>query len=164
MRLLRNYGSKKKYHNECKGYNSRLDEMQAAFLRVKLKKLDEWNGRRRTLAAQYLTGLRGDRGLTLPFVPEWAEPVWHLFVVRHSRRDALQQKLSEAGIGTLTHYPIPPHLSGAYADRKLAPGDFPIAEDLAKSVVSLPMGPHLASSEAGLVVESVCQSSDTLRA
>jgi dTDP-4-amino-4,6-dideoxygalactose transaminase len=162
IHLLRNYGSKKKYHNECKGYNSRLDEMQAAFLRVKLKKLDEWNGRRRVVAAHYLTELGGDRGLSLPFVPEWAEPVWHLFVVRHPKRDALQQKLSEAGIGTLIHYPIPPHLSGAYADRKLGRGAFPIAENLADSVLSLPMGPHLARSETDLVIDSVCKSAAAL--
>src|SRR5262249_44140580 len=83
IRLLRNYGSKKKYFNDLKGYNSRLDELQAAFLRVKLQKLDEWNERRRTVAAQYLTGLKNGDSLTLPFVPSWAEPVWHLFVVRH---------------------------------------------------------------------------------
>jgi dTDP-4-amino-4,6-dideoxygalactose transaminase len=163
IRMLRNYGSKKKYYNECQGYNSRLDEMQAAFLRVKLKKLDEWNGRRRAVAAAYLTQLHGAYGLTVPFVPEWAEPVWHLFVIRHPRRDALQQKLSEAGIGTLIHYPIPPHLSGAYVDRKWGRGDFPIAEDLAGSVLSLPMGPHLARSAAGLVAESACQSAAVLR-
>ena len=80
---MRNYGSKKKYYNDCKGYNSRLDELQAAFLRVKLKKLDEWNGRRRTVAAQYLADLRALPGLILPFVPAWVDPVWHLFVVRH---------------------------------------------------------------------------------
>jgi dTDP-4-amino-4,6-dideoxygalactose transaminase len=158
IRLLRNYGSKKKYHNECQGYNSRLDEMQAAFLRVKLKKLDEWNGRRRAVAADYLTQWHRDHGLVLPFVPDWAEPAWHLFVVRHPKRDALQQKLSEAGIGTLIHYPIPPHLSGAYADGKWERGVFPIAENLADSVLSLPMGPHLTRSEANLVIDSVGKS------
>ena len=126
VRILRNYGSKKKYYNDCQGYNSRLDELQAAFLRVKLKRLDEWNERRRAVAARYQAGLASMSGLTLPFVPAWAEPVWHLFVVRHPNRDRLQQQLTEAGIGTLIHYPVPPHLSGAYADGKWAAGAFPV--------------------------------------
>ncbi len=153
IRTLRNYGSKKKYYNECKGYNSRLDELQAALLRVKLKKLDEWNERRRAVAVRYRAGLDGASGLALPFVPVWAEPVWHLFVVRHPNRDGLQQALTEAGIGTLIHYPVPPHLSGAYADGKWAPGAFPVAEAAANTVLSLPMGPHLREDQATLVVE-----------
>jgi len=139
IRVLRNYGSQKKYYNDVKGYNSRLDELQAAFLRVKLKKLDEWNDRRRDVAAFYLTELGGAANLTLPFVPEWAEPVWHLFVVRHLKRNALQQKLAAADIGTLIHYPVPAHLSGAYADGKWTRGAFPVAEELADTVLSLPM-------------------------
>ena len=157
VRSLRNYGSKKKYYNECKGYNSRLDELQAAFLRVKLKKLDEWNGRRRAVATRYLADLRDLPGLTLPFVPVWAEPVWHLFVVRHPNREGLQQALTEAGIGTLIHYPVPPHLSGAYADRKWAPGAFPVAEALANTVLSLPMGPHLPEDQADQVVRKTAE-------
>jgi len=154
VRTLRNYGSKKKYYNEIKGYNSRLDELQAAFLRVKLGKLDEWNGRRNGVAARYLAELRNSADLTLPFVPTWAEPVWHLFVVRHPQRDALQQRLAEAGVGTLIHYPVPPHLSGAYAEgKKRARGVFPIAENVADTVLSLPMGPHLTDEQAGLVIE-----------
>ncbi len=152
IRVLRNYGSQKKYYNEVKGYNSRLDELQAAFLRVKLKKLDAWNARRRDAAAHYLSRMSGLSGLTLPFVPTWAEPVWHLFVVRHCKRDALQQKLTEADIGTLIHYPVPPHLSGAYADRKWKRGTFPIAEELADTVLSLPMGPHLSKTQVDLVM------------
>jgi dTDP-4-amino-4,6-dideoxygalactose transaminase len=152
LRTLRNYGSKKKYYNECIGYNSRLDEMQAAFLRVKLKKLDEWNGRRGKVAEGYLAKMRGNAGLTLPFVPDWAEPVWHLFVVRHAKRDTFQAKLTEAGVGTLIHYPVPPHLSGAYADAGFKKGAFPLAEDIANTVLSLPIGPHLASEQAEFVV------------
>jgi dTDP-4-amino-4,6-dideoxygalactose transaminase len=152
VRVLRNYGSKKKYYNDVKGYNSRLDELQAAFLRVKLKKMDEWNGRRRAVVENYLKGLRGASDLILPFVPVWAEPVWHLFVVRCSQRDALQEKLGAAGISTLVHYPIPPHLSGAYADEKWQCGKFPIAEELAKTVLSLPMGPHLKSAAVNFVL------------
>ncbi|MGA9779604.1 MAG: DegT/DnrJ/EryC1/StrS family aminotransferase [Limisphaerales bacterium] len=155
VRTLRNYGSKKKYYNDVKGYNSRLDELQAAFLRVKLKKLDEWNLRRREVAAHYLAGLSGWGGLTLPFVPAWAEPVWHLFVIRHSRRDTLQQKLTDTGIGTLIHYPVPPHLSGAYADAGWKRAAFPVAEELANSVLSLPMGPHLAREQTGQVVAGI---------
>jgi len=157
VRCLRNYGSKKKYYNECKGYNSRLDELQAAFLRVKLNKLDEWNERRRKVAARYLAGFDGVSGLTLPFVPAWAEPVWHLFVVRHPNREGLQQALTEAGIGTLIHYPVPPHLSGAYADGKWAPGAFPVAEALANTVLSLPMGPHLPEDQADQVVRKTAE-------
>ena len=154
IRTLRNYGSKKKYYNDFKGYNSRLDEMQAAFLRVKLKKLDEWNQRRVKTAGMFQQKLRA-AGLALPHVPAWAEPVWHLYVVQHDRRDALQQKLTEAGIGTLIHYPVPPHLSGAYADMKLPDGSFPIAEKLSRTVLSLPMGPHLTAEQANETVEQV---------
>lgn len=154
IHTLRNYGSKKKYYNDVKGFNSRLDELQAAFLRVKLRKLDEWNERRRAVAARYIAELGSISGLTLPFVPAWAEPVWHLFVVRHPKRDSFQQQLTEAGIGTLIHYPVPPHLSGAYADSKWAPGAFPVAEALADTVLSLPMGPHLTEKQASSVVEA----------
>jgi dTDP-4-amino-4,6-dideoxygalactose transaminase len=157
VRLLRNYGSKKKYYNDLKGYNSRLDELQAAFLRVKLKKLDEWNERRREIASQYLAGMKNGGSLTLPFVPAWAEPVWHLFVVRHPKRDSFQQQLNEAGIGTLIHYPVPPHLSGAYADAAWKAGAFPVAESLADSVLSLPIGPHLRVEQADAVIQQTNQ-------
>jgi dTDP-4-amino-4,6-dideoxygalactose transaminase len=155
VRTLRNYGSKKKYYNDCKGYNSRLDELQAAFLRVKLKALDEWNGRRRTIAAAYDSAFSSAPNLTLPFVPEWAEPVCHLYVVQHPKRDALQQKLAERGVGTLIHYPVPPHLSGAYAGGKWGRNSFPIAENLASSVLSLPIGPHLSSAQAQYVINEI---------
>jgi dTDP-4-amino-4,6-dideoxygalactose transaminase len=155
VRTLRNYGSKKKYYNEVKGYNSRLDELQAAFLRVKLKKLDEWNKRRSSVAEKYLSQLSGVEGLQLPFVPEWAEPVWHLFVVRHPKRDPLQERLTAAGIGTMIHYPVPPHLSGAYAGDGWSRGAFPLAENLAATVLSLPMGPHLAGESAGVVIREI---------
>lgn len=154
VRVLRNYGSRKKYFNEVKGFNSRLDELQAALLRVKLKRLDEWNGRRRAVAARYQAELTGS-GLGLPTAPAWAEPVWHLFVVRHQGRDEFQKKLSEAGIGTLIHYPVPPHLSGAYAEMGMAEGSFPIAEAIAATVLSLPIGPHLTPAQAAAVVEQV---------
>jgi dTDP-4-amino-4,6-dideoxygalactose transaminase len=152
IRVLRNYGSRKKYFNEVKGYNSRLDELQAALLRPKLRKLDDWNERRRIIARRYLSQLNGTSKLTLPFVPDWAEPVWHLFVVRHPHRDALQKTLSQAGISTLIHYPVPPHLSGAYEDGGWARGAFPIAEAMAETVLSLPVGPHLQPAQLDYVV------------
>jgi dTDP-4-amino-4,6-dideoxygalactose transaminase len=159
VRTLRNYGSKKKYYNDVKGFNSRLDELQAAFLRVKLRHLDEWNERRSKIADIYLSQLSTlNSQLILPFVPEWAEPVWHLFVVRHSQRDALQQALAEAGIGTLIHYPVPPHLSGAYADLRppsSAIWNLPIAEQLAATVLSLPIGPHISSDQARQITGAI---------
>jgi dTDP-4-amino-4,6-dideoxygalactose transaminase len=155
VRTLRNYGSKKKYYNEVKGYNSRLDEMQAALLRVKLKVLDQWNQRRAVVAQRYVQEMKPAAGLVLPFVPAWAEPVWHLFVIRHPNRDALQQKLNAAGIGTLIHYPVPAHLSGAYADAGWKRGDFPLAETAADTVLSLPIGPHVSAEQAGMVIEAV---------
>ena len=155
VRTLRNYGSKQKYYNEVKGFNSRMDELQAAFLRVKLKRLAEWNERRRTLAELYLNGLRNDDGLTLPRVPEWADPVWHLFVVRSAGRNALQQQLAAAGISTLVHYPVPPHLSGAYAGGNWRRGDFPLTENLSETVLSLPMGPHLTEEQVEFVIGEV---------
>ncbi len=118
--MFRNYGSKKRYYNEVIGYNSRLDEMQAAFLRVKLRHLDNWNSRRAKIAEKYLTQLSPlSLPLSLPKVPLWANPVWHVFAIRHPKRDAIQKKLTEAGIGTLIHYPVPPHLSDAYSAQRL---------------------------------------------
>jgi dTDP-4-amino-4,6-dideoxygalactose transaminase len=155
VRILRNYGSKTKYFNDFKGFNSRMDELQAAFLRVKLKKLDQWNERRRALAARYLAAWPKALPLVQPFVPLWADPVWHLFVVRHAKRDLLQKRLAEAGIHALIHYPVPPHLSGAYAEGKWSRGAFPVAEQLADTVLSLPMGPHLTDEQAALVSETL---------
>jgi dTDP-4-amino-4,6-dideoxygalactose transaminase len=154
LRVLRNYGSRVKYVNEVRGYNSRLDPLQAAILRVKLKYLDEWNARRAALAGQYLRGL-ADSGLTLPMVPDWAEPAWHLFVVRAPQRQALQQRLSDAGIGSLIHYPIPPHKQQAYAGLGAAADAYPLASRLADEVLSLPIGPHLAASDVDRVVAAV---------
>jgi len=112
VRSLRNYGSPLRYFNEVKGYNSRLDPLQAAFLRLKLRCLDDWNRRRALVAECYLESLSGVEGLSLPFVPEPVAPAWHLFVIRHPRRDLLQKHLAKEGIDTLIHYPVPPHLSG----------------------------------------------------
>jgi dTDP-4-amino-4,6-dideoxygalactose transaminase len=154
VRLLRNYGSKVKYHHDVPGLNSRLDSLQAAFLRVKLRRLDEWNERRRAVAARYLEQLEGTRDLVLPAVAPSTEPVWHLFVVRHPRRDALQQQLAEAGVDTIIHYPIPPHRTGAYA-AGFDGRSLPLAEQLGDEVLSLPMGPQLPLADADRVIEAV---------
>jgi dTDP-4-amino-4,6-dideoxygalactose transaminase len=154
VRLLRNYGSRVKYENEIQGFNSRLDELQAAFLRVKLAKLDEWNTRRVQVAEKYLKNLTEHTNLTLPIVPSWVEPVWHLFVVRHPNRYSLERYLKEVGIGTLVHYPIPPHLSGAYTKNKWQAGSFPITEQMSKEVLSIPMSFHMTDEQVQEVIEA----------
>ena len=154
-RHLRNYGSKVRYQNEYAGLNSRLSELQAAFLRVKLVHLAAWNARRVALARRYREALAGIDGLTLPWVPAWAEPVWHLFVVRTARRDALRDFLTNRGIGSQVHYPIPPHLSGAYRHLGWKAGRFPLAEALAQEVLSLPIGPHHTAAEIDEVAHAV---------
>jgi dTDP-4-amino-4,6-dideoxygalactose transaminase len=154
IRTLRNYGSQVKYHNLYKGFNSRLDELQAALLRVKLKVLDEWNERRARVADRYLDGLK-DTCLTLPFVPQGMQPNWHLFVVRSPRRDALQSHLWQQGIETLIHYPVPPHLQPAYREMGLSEGAFPITERIHREALSLPMGPHLRVDEVDAVITAI---------
>lgn len=153
IRLLRNYGSRAKYQHEIAGYNSRLDELQAAFLRVKLAYLDRWNVQRRKQAATYTRGLSRLPGLVLPSVPNWATPVWHLYVVRTAHRDALQTWLNEGGIDTQVHYPIPPHLQGAYRDSGIAEaGSLPISEQLHREVLSLPIGAHMTPTDQQSVI------------
>lgn len=154
IRVLRNYGSRVKYVNEVRGFNSRLDTLQAAVLRVKLHHLDTANQARRAIAARYLNGMSGTE-LILPFVPEWAEPVWHLFVVRSKNRETLLQQLNQEGVGTLIHYPIPPHLQQAYADSDYLNGGFPVAEQIAKQCISLPMGPHMLPEDVSHVIRTV---------
>ncbi len=155
VRVLRNYGSRVKYYNEVKGFNSRLDELQAALLRTKLIHLTEWNERRKRVAEFYSQTLEGVADLVLPHAPDWTNPVWHLFVVRHPERDRLQQHLANASIGTLIHYPLPPHLQAAYAEFGYGPGAFPRAEKIAAEALSLPMGPHLTQSQAQYVVDTL---------
>ena len=161
LRVLRNYGSRVKYVNEVAGYNSRLDPLQAAVLRVKLAHLDDWNARRTALAQVYLDGLR-DTGLVLPHVPDWAQPAWHLFVVRHRQRDDLQRALTEAGIGSLIHYPIPPHKQQAYAEAGYPADAFPLANRLAEEVLSLPMGPQMGVGEVEEVVAALVRAVSAL--
>ena len=149
--LLRNYGSPAKYEHAVQGFNSRLDGLQAAALAVKLRRLEEWNARRRELAAFYLDELRGLDGLGLPAGGDDGA-VWHLFVVRHRERDALQARLAERGVQTLIHYPIPPHRTGAYAGLD---AELPVTDRLAREVLSLPMHPHVSGEQREWVVEAV---------
>jgi dTDP-4-amino-4,6-dideoxygalactose transaminase len=155
VRLLRNYGSARKYHNEILGFNSRLDSLQAAFLRVKLHHLDRWNADRREMASAYTAGLGDLPGLTLPTNARDQEGhVWHLYVIHHPKRDDLQRELRTANIETLIHYPIPPHLTEAYAPHGLA-GRFPVSEKLASEALSLPIGPHMSPDRIAHVIGGV---------
>lgn len=149
IRVLRNYGSRVKYHNETVGYNSRLDEIQAAFLRTKLAFLDSENFRRTEIARLYQLGLE-KTAFRLPIVPECVDPVWHLYVVRVKQRELLQAWLAKKNIGTLIHYPVPPHKQPAY--KAVAQGLAPIAEEMAAEVISLPMGPHLSNEDIANVI------------
>jgi dTDP-4-amino-4,6-dideoxygalactose transaminase len=153
VRVLRNYGSRTKYVNEVRGVNSRLDDIQAAMLEVKLASLDDWNTRRRSCAAFYSRNL-ADTPLELPHVPEGHVPAWHLFVVRTPERSQLQAALRDDGIDTLVHYPHPPHRQPAYADTSLASLALPISEQMHREVLSLPIGPHLTSEQQHRVVEA----------
>jgi dTDP-3-amino-3,4,6-trideoxy-alpha-D-glucose transaminase len=156
LKKLRNYGSQQKYKHEIAGTNSRLDELQAAFLRVKLRKLDAWNQQRRERAAAYNRLLEGVEGIQLPSISNAAEHVWHLFVIRVSEgRGALVQYLRERGIHAMVHYPCPPHLQGAYAHVSGAAGVFPIAEKMANDVLSLPFWPQMPMSAVAQVADAV---------
>ena len=152
--VLRNYGSRVKYINEVRGFNSRLDTLQAAILRVKLKHLDKANQARQSIATLYLNHIPSSN-LTIPSVPEWAEPVWHLFVVRSKHREQFQHQLNQVGINTLIHYPIPPHLQSAYAHLGFEKGSFPIAEKIHDEVLSLPMWPLMSKLEIQQVIDAV---------
>lgn len=151
IRTLSNYGSDQKYHHTLKGFNSRLDEIQSAVLRIKLRSLNRWNNHRQQIAQHYLNNLDPSI-LTLPFVPDWAEPVWHLFVVRTNRRNVLQEHLNKAGIGNIIHYPVPPHLQPAYEKQAYPPGSLPLSEILSDEVLSLPIGPHLQFQDCRKVI------------
>jgi len=155
VRRIANYGSQKKYEHMEQGTNSRLDELQAAFLRVKLKRLDEWNSRRREIAGLYRKLLDGVEGLILPATPNWAKPVWHLFVVRHPDRDRLTNGLKDAGIGTQIHYPVPPHLCPAYRKNSGTGPTLPMTEKLCGEILSLPISATLTDSEVHLVADTL---------
>lgn len=144
--MLRNYGSLEKYFNEVPGYNNRLDELQAAFLRVKLKYLNDWTRQRQEIAGWYNEALAHIKGIVLPYVHPQASHSYHLYVIRTADRDALHFRLKSLGIGTLIHYPVPPHLQRAYRYLGYKRGDFPIAEELAKTVLSLPLWPGMSKN------------------
>lgn len=155
LRKLRNYGSRVKYDHEVLGFNTRLDPVQAAVLGVKLKHLDAWNARRRERAQAYDRGLAGLGELRLPLTPEGRGHAYHLYVVRTSRRDALREHLERAGIGTIIHYPTPPHLQAAYAPLGIDASAFVETARAAQEVLSLPMGPHLSAEQGQVVIDSV---------
>jgi dTDP-4-amino-4,6-dideoxygalactose transaminase len=160
IRALANYGSTQKYVNDYQGLNSRLDEIQAAILRVKLRRLDSDNQRRCQIAQYYIENIKNDK-IILPVTTsqfsilnsQFSIHIWHLFVIRHPQRDLLQQFLTENGVQTLIHYPIPPHLQKAYADLQLQQGTFPITEQLANECLSLPIWPGLELKSAEYVVK-----------
>ncbi len=156
IRSLGNYGSRNKHLNEVRGVNSRLDPLQAAVLRVKLTHLEEWNQRRRKIAALYLDQLDGIPDLVLPRVAEGSDTAWHIFAIRHPQRDWLARQLALEEIGTMIHYPVPPHLSEAYRDAGYRRGCFPIAERIAAEELSLPLHPHLTAEEVEEIIGSVC--------
>ena len=157
VRLLRNYGTRDRYSIETAGVNSRLAEIQAAVLRVKLPRLDDWNAARARLAEIYRLAFADHDSLSVPEVPDWADPVWHLFVVGHPDRNACRAALEEQGIETLVHYPVPPHLSGAYGDFGMGRGSFPVTECLADATLSLPIYPQLAPKACAEVAAAVVQ-------
>jgi dTDP-4-amino-4,6-dideoxygalactose transaminase len=154
LRQLRNGGQSDRYRHELSGINSRLDEMQAAILRVKLRHLRNWTGRRRQIAAAYADGLAGI-GLQLPEEQPYARAVYHLYVVRHALRDSLMAALKGRGVGTLIHYPIPLHLQPAFASLGGKPGDLPVAEQAAREIFSLPIYPEMTDAQVGAVVAAL---------
>lgn len=155
IRVLRNYGSQKKYYNETIGHNMRLDELQAALLSVKLKRLHGWTAQRQQIAAWYDEALKDVEGIILPKIAEGATHVYHLYVIRTNKRDELQKYLHDNGVGTLIHYPIPPHLQEAYKDLGYKKGDFPIAEEIAETALSLPLWPGMTYEEVIEVTSNI---------
>jgi dTDP-4-amino-4,6-dideoxygalactose transaminase len=157
IKSLRNYGSKTKYYNEYKGLNSRLDELQAAILRVKLRYLDEWNHRRRRVSQLYSQFLNKNSDLILPVEPDGYRSCWHLYVIRSTARDQLQTMLSQRGIGTMIHYPLPSYRQQAYSDLGMQKGRFPIADFLSEQVLSLPIGPHISDEAVDFISSQINQ-------
>lgn len=164
LRLLRNYGMRDRYRIEAAGVNSRLAEVQAAALRVKLPRLDAWNRARVELAEVYRKAFSGHEAIAVTATPAWADPVWHLFAINHPDRDACAEALAGRGIETLVHYPVLPHLSGAYSDQGWASGSFPVAERLADTELSLPLYPQLARRSCEEVANAVLESTVGARA
>ena len=154
VRALGNYGSDYKYHHIYQGNNSRLDELQAAFLAAKLPSLEKMNEERRRIANRYLEGIKNPE-VTLPFVPDACVPVWHIFGIRTNRRDELEKWLNEHEIGTNKHYPIPIHLQECYKDLGFKEGDFPIAEEISKTELSLPLFYGMTEEQIQFVIDTI---------
>ena len=154
LRMLGNYGQSQKYHHDIKGYNRRLDTVQAAVLRVKLRYIDQWNAKRNEHAECYSQQLQ-DTSYELPVIGEGSSSVWHLYVIRTTKRDELQQYLAERNISTGIHYPIPIHLQPAYSEMNLAEGTFPYSEQYAKEALSLPMFAELTQEQLDHVIEAL---------
>jgi dTDP-4-amino-4,6-dideoxygalactose transaminase len=154
-KMLRNYGSSQKYYNEAIGFNKRMDELQARFLSVKLKYLDGFTQKRQQIASWYNSALQNIQDVVVPFVTENATHVYHLYVIRIKKRDALQEYLKDKGIGTLIHYPVPPHLQKAYKHLGFKAGDYPIAETIAETCLSLPMYPGLTQDEVSYICDCI---------
>jgi dTDP-4-amino-4,6-dideoxygalactose transaminase len=158
VRMLRDHGQSKKYYHDIEGYNGRLDAIQAGILRVKLQHLSHWNAQRRQNAERYNELLAPMAGsVAIPYQPSWSKPVYHLYVIRTSYRDELQRHLTAAGIGTGIHYPIPIHLQAAYAALGWQRGDFPVSEEIAEQILSLPMFPGLRRGHQDRIVEAVAE-------
>jgi dTDP-3-amino-3,4,6-trideoxy-alpha-D-glucose transaminase len=164
VRLLRNYGMRDRYEIEAPGVNSRLAEIQAAALRAKLPRLDGWNRGRAAHADAYRQAFAGNEAVQVPQTPPWADPVWHLFVINHPDRDSCRRSLEAQGISTLVHYPVLPHLSGAYPEGTWAPGSFPVAEGLAATTLSLPLYPQMSRQAGETVAEAVLASAAEIAA
>lgn len=155
IRVLRNYGSEKRYYNQYKGFNNRIDELQAGFLSIKLAYLDDWNQQRRKIADWYYQRLGQIKTIQLPFIHSDSESVFHLFVIKSEDRDQLMDHLKSKGIGTLVHYPVPPHLQQAYKEFDSHKGDYPIAEKLSDTVLSLPLYPGIQENQIDYISESI---------
>jgi dTDP-4-amino-4,6-dideoxygalactose transaminase len=155
LRKLRNYGSEIKYQHQEIGWNSRLDELQAAFLRAKLPRIDQDNAERAAIASQYSAGLADCPDIVLPTVLPSCDSVWHLFVVQHPDRDRLATHLKSHGIETLVHYPVSPHMQTAYASLGIEPGALPVAESLHRRVLSLPIWPGMTNAQVDAVIDSI---------
>ena len=154
VRALGNYGSDYKYHHIYQGNNSRLDEMQAAFLRIKLKNLDRWNANRIETAEKYLAGIKNPE-IALPTIMPDTKHVFHIFAIRCARRDELEKLLNEKGIGTNKHYPIPMHLQGAYESLGIKKGELPLAEEISATELSIPMYYGMTEEETGYVIDAI---------
>lgn len=154
IRAIANYGSDKKYHHIYKGTNSRLDEVQAAFLRIKLRNLNKWNKDRRKTAQKYIDGINNPK-ITKPDEADYAKHVWHIFAIRTEKRDQFEKYLNDNGIGTNIHYPTPMHMQEAYKDLNIAEGSLPIAEKISKEVISLPMWYGMKDEEVNYVIDKI---------